>query len=207
MNRNLFACSAAVAPSERWLEAFPDGRCTEAGDVLSTALPLDVIWVATAHADWPTLVARFHRTLPQSPLVVVTMVPEADEAIIALEHGARGYCHALAVPGLLREVELVARHGGLWVGAELMARVVEAAARALAAPGRGPLPANLSARECEVARETAAGLSNKEIASKLGITERTVKAHLGAIFDKLGVRDRLQLVLRLSAHSSAAIAD
>ncbi|KON81181.1 response regulator transcription factor [Azoarcus sp. PA01] len=207
MNRNLFACSAAVAPSERWLEAFPGGMCTEAEAVLATGLPSDVIWVATAHADWPTLVARFHRTLPQSPLVVVTMVPEADEAIIALEHGARGYCHALAVPGLLREVELVARHGGLWVGAELMARVVEAAARVLAAPGRGPLPASLSARESEVARETAAGLSNKEIALKLGITERTVKAHLGAIFDKLGVRDRLQLVLRLSAHRSAALAD
>ncbi|WP_341643525.1 helix-turn-helix domain-containing protein [Thauera sp. SDU_THAU2] len=42
-------------------------------------------------------------------------------------------------------------------------------------------------------------MSNKEVARLLGITERTVKAHLGAIFEKLGVRDRLQLALRVGA--------
>jgi DNA-binding NarL/FixJ family response regulator len=60
------------------------------------------------------------------------------------------------------------------------------------------LPEELSGREAEVAREVVAGRSNKEIARVLGITERTVKAHLGAIFAKLGVRDRLQLALRLT---------
>ncbi|MGM2628818.1 response regulator transcription factor [Bacillus cereus group sp. Bce038] len=46
----------------------------------------------------------------------------------------------------------------------------------------------------------AAGHTNKEVARGLEITERTVKAHLGAAFRKLGVRDRMQLILKLSGH-------
>jgi len=56
----------------------------------------------------------------------------------------------------------------------------------------------LSEREVQVARLIANGASNKEIADRLVITERTVKAHLTAIFEKLGVRDRLQLSLRVN---------
>jgi two-component system, NarL family, nitrate/nitrite response regulator NarL len=47
----------------------------------------------------------------------------------------------------------------------------------------------------------SAGRSNKEVAALLAISERTVKAHLGAIFEKIGVKDRLQMVLRLAAAS------
>ena len=54
--------------------------------------------------------------------------------VLALEQGARGYCHVLSVPTLLREVALVLRHGGLWIGSELMARVVDAARRKLPPP-------------------------------------------------------------------------
>jgi DNA-binding NarL/FixJ family response regulator len=56
----------------------------------------------------------------------------------------------------------------------------------------------LSEREAQVARLVAAGFSNREIADRLAITERTVKAHLTAIFEKLGLRDRLQLSLRIN---------
>lgn len=53
----------------------------------------------------------------------------------------------------------------------------------------------LTSREKAVALEVAKGATNKEIARTLNITERTVKAHLGSAFNKLNVRDRLQLVL------------
>jgi len=65
---------------------------------------------------------------------------------------------------------------------------------ARAAPMQTALAA-LSAREHQVAQAVARGGTNKEIARAMGITERTVKAHLSAIFEKLGVRDRLQLSL------------
>jgi DNA-binding NarL/FixJ family response regulator len=53
----------------------------------------------------------------------------------------------------------------------------------------------LTGREQEVSRAVAKGSSNKEIARQLGITERTVKAHIGSVFQKLNVRDRLHLAL------------
>ena len=53
----------------------------------------------------------------------------------------------------------------------------------------------LSLREQEVAQLLARGNSNKEIARQLEITERTVKAHVSAMLEKLGARDRLQLSL------------
>ena len=53
----------------------------------------------------------------------------------------------------------------------------------------------LTDREITVARYAASGQANAQIAEALGITERTVKAHLSAVFEKLGVSDRLQLAL------------
>lgn len=56
----------------------------------------------------------------------------------------------------------------------------------------------LTSRELMVAEQVAHGASNREIAEALDITERTVKAHLSAIFEKLGVRDRVQLALAMN---------
>ena len=55
----------------------------------------------------------------------------------------------------------------------------------------------LTQREVEIATLAAHGASNLSIASQCGITERTVKAHLSAVFEKLNVTDRLQLALRV----------
>lgn len=52
-----------------------------------------------------------------------------------------------------------------------------------------------------MAKLVAGGASNKEIAGQLSITERTVKAHLSAVFEKLGLRDRLQLSLKINGLS------
>ncbi|MBD5802611.1 Transcriptional regulatory protein DegU [Azoarcus sp. Aa7] len=204
MSQNIFLCSETVRPSTRWLDAFPEGVCHEQRTLAGAARPGDVIWVEAGHGDWLENLGTLVRTLAGCHLVVVSMTPDSADAVAALDRGARAYCHALAVPSVFRDVELVVRHGGLWVGPELMARVVGAAGRALAPHVEAPLPL-LSGREAEVAHEVVNGLSNKEIAAKLGITERTVKAHMGAIFEKLGVRDRLQLVLRLSEHGDVSL--
>ena len=57
---------------------------------------------------------------------------------------------------------------------------------------------DIAPRERQILRIAATGASNKEIADRLAITERTVKPHLTAIFEKLAVRDRLQLSLRVN---------
>lgn len=93
------------------------------------------------------------------------------------------------------------RHGGLWVGPHLLARLITGLAPQLAqAPEAPAAPAldELSPREREVTIAVAEGLTNKQVALRLDISERTVKAHLAAVFDKLGVPDRLQLALLVS---------
>lgn len=197
MNRNFFLSTGVSRPSERWQRAFPDGECRRHEELIALAHGGDVIWVSAAAPGWEGALKLLRQELPQCAVVVATLAPQDAEALFALEAGARGYCPLLAVPGLLQEVATAVAHGGLWIGPELMGRVVGALGKVLSAAAEPE--DNLSAREAEVARAVAEGLSNKEVALRLDITERTVKAHLGSIFEKLGVRDRLQLVLRLSA--------
>jgi two-component system nitrate/nitrite response regulator NarL len=99
----------------------------------------------------------------------------------------------------------VVEHGGLWLGQELLQRLIMVSKGMI---GNQPqhiaeLTSKLTTREREVALEAAKGLSNKQIARNLDITERTVKAHLKHVFERLQVRDRLQLALLLSERRSA----
>jgi DNA-binding NarL/FixJ family response regulator len=120
------------------------------------------------------------------PLVVLADDPDERVVLEALVAGAAGCCNSRAAPEVLRQVALVVANGGLWVGQSLLTQLVGATTRRLGALGQ------------VVARLVAEGAANKEIAARLAITERTVKAHLTAIFEKLGVRDRLQLSLKVN---------
>jgi DNA-binding NarL/FixJ family response regulator len=139
------------------------------------------------------------------PLVVLADDPDERVVLEALAAGAAGCCNSHAAPEVLRQVALVVANGGLWVGQSLLTQLVGATTRRLGVPGQaapvGGWSASLSEREAQVARLVAEGAANKEIATRLAITERTVKAHLTAIFEKLGVRDRLQLSLRVNGVS------
>lgn len=200
MTRNLFIEAGEGRPSARWQEAFPAAAIYRGAPADLAAAAGDVLWLSTASADWPSILGELLARLPAVPVVIVSSAPASGEALAALEAGARGYCHAYAVPGQLREIAQVVAMGGLWIGPELVSRFVGVVRQRLP-ESTGALPASVSAREAEVAQAVASGLSNKEVAARLGITERTVKAHLGALFEKLGVRDRLQLVLRLSGRA------
>lgn len=206
MKRNILVLARSASPSSRWQEAFPDGVMLDPAAVLASAGTDDVVWLPVELEDWQRVLAGIAARLPGCPVVVVSNSPATQEALAALEAGARGYCHAHAVPTLLREIGQVVRMGGLWVGPELLSRFVGAVRQRLPA-GPDDLEEILSTREAEVARAVAAGQSNKEVAAMLGITERTVKAHLGAAFEKLKVRDRLQLVLRLSGRVESDITE
>jgi DNA-binding NarL/FixJ family response regulator len=194
--RNLFLVAGMTRPSPRWQEAFPDGVSYTRDVAVSAGIKADVIWLGTQAVGWGELLADTLRQFVDIAVVVVSDEPNEQEALAALTTGARGYCHAWASPQQLREVSQVVSRGGYWLGADLMSKLVGVVGQLRPLPDE--LPKELSEREAEVSREVVAGHSNKEIALSLGITERTVKAHLGAIFAKLGVRDRLQLALRLT---------
>lgn len=177
----------------RWREAFANAVAASTGPLPPD---IEVIWLNEAHPHYPALLLELGRQ--GRPLVVITLVPDQERALAALAAGARGYCHALATPEMLRDVAAAVSHGGLWVGPELMNRLIRSLpATAVSRSQEEALDlAALTERERETAQRVAQGYSNKEIARQLDITERTVKAHLSAIFAKLGLRDRLQLALR-----------
>ncbi|MDP3336010.1 MAG: response regulator transcription factor [Rhodoferax sp.] len=221
--QHFFLSSPASTLPERLREAFADIAPLSAEALLARlpALPAaqSLIWLSATDAQWPQALRQILQAKPDARAVLLSGVPEPAEGLRARNDGARGYTHAYGVPALLQEVALVIEHGGLWVGPDLLQRLVGSTNAALAAQqavskAQSPAVATggaapnawalLSAREVQVARAVSAGRSNKEVADKMFISERTVKAHLGAIFEKLGVRDRLQLVLRLAASPEPA---
>lgn len=195
MKRHVFV-TTRPQPIPRWLQAFPDARVLREADLGADALAeACVIWLHAAHegADVSATVRTLRAAAPQVPVVVLSNMPDDEQGLAALAAGAAGYCSALTLPAVLRQVAGVVEHGGLWVGPSLMRRLMQGLARMETATE--PTLASLSQRERQVAEAVARGSTNKEIARVMGVTERTVKAHLSAIFEKLGVRDRMQLAL------------
>lgn len=202
---NVFVCSGRDEVP-RWQEAFGGAVRVGPDQARSRVGAGDLAWVMSNLPGWYELVAGLRRQ--GATLVVMSYLPSSREAFQALDAGARGYVHALSPPELFRQVELVTTHQGIWVPPELLARVVGGTFQALGGEAslQDDVLVELTERERAVALAVARGESNKEVARRLDITERTVKAHLGAVFRKLGIRDRMQLVLRLS-HQSISLAD
>jgi DNA-binding NarL/FixJ family response regulator len=129
-------------------------------------------------------------------VVVLTSFSDKQRILDALGAGASGYVLKDADPEELLSAIRVAAGGG--------APLDPKAARVLLDSRKAPGPGRpLTAREEEVLELLGGGLANKAIARRLGITERTVKAHLGSIFQQLGVSDRTQAALWAKEHPRA----
>lgn len=198
MSAPLFLTARAEA-IPRWLAAFPDARVMHDRDAQAAQLAAaTMVWLHLTGDD-ATDAARVqavHAHAPGCRIVALSNMPDDAQGLAMLSAGAVGYCSALTLPAVLRQVAGVVEQGGLWVGPRLMQRLMQGLAARPASRASAPLP-SLSRREHQIAEAAARGGSNKEIARALGITERTVKAHLSATYEKLGVRDRMQLSLRL----------
>lgn len=134
---------------------------------------------------------------PSVHVVVLTSVPDASSVREALAAGAVGY--------LLKDAEPASVVAGVRAAADGGAPLDPRAARALlpdrTVPADVPEPAPLvSGREAEVLRLLARGLANKQIGTELGISERTVKAHVGSVFRRIGVADRTSAALWARDH-------
>ena len=180
---------------DNWREAFPD---LLAGRLDEPPLGDGLVWVLQpAGRSAAEVIFGLARRLAGRPLVLLADEPSQDEAMAALAAGASGYCNGHAASEVLRQVATVVENGGIWVGRGLMQRLLTVTARLVPAGefDEQAWRAPLTPREQETAVLLAKGASNKEIARQLEITERTVKAHVGAMLEKLGARDRLQLSL------------
>jgi two-component system nitrate/nitrite response regulator NarL len=194
----------------RWEQAFPKAAAARLDGGALKGKPPELIWlrlqqgVAVA-AQAAAMRARFG----QVAFIALSDIPDDQEALAAFAVAARGYCNSHATPEVLRQAALVVAQGGIWIGEALMQRlvaVVDKVPAKVMADGDSDdeiWAELLTERERQVAGHIAVGANNKEIARRLGITERTVKAHVGAILEKLQVRDRLQLALLINGHQKS----
>ena len=133
-------------------------------------------------------------TVPGARVIVLTSFLEDDRLLPAVQAGAAGYLLKNVEPAELARAIRAAHAGEALidpaVAARLMRRLSDGGAPRALAPGR------LTTRESEVLALIVDGRSNKRIALELGIAEKTVKAHVGRVLEKLEVSDRTQAALR-----------
>jgi len=142
---------------------------------------------------------------PDIRIIIMTKFPSQREEISAILFGAKAYCSFDMKLDLFPKVVRTVLDNEIWVDRKFVSRLLaeiedithvkHAEAKRL---DKGI--AAMTPRESEIASLVATGASNRRIAEQLNISERTVKAHLGVIFRKVGITDRLQLALYMNRH-------
>ena len=132
-------------------------------------------------------------------MLVLTASESVENTIAAIRLGARAVVQKrFAVETLIEAIRVVA--GGLvWMPPTLQAE--------MAAQWNAPSSRQLTSREVEIACWVAVGLRNAEIGARLSISEATVKTHLNNVFQKLELRDRVELAVYALRHGLVTLSD
>lgn len=133
-------------------------------------------------------IERIRSQHPEVAIVILTTYDEDDLMLRGLRAGARGYLLKDTDRGTLFRAIRAAARGETLLSPEVAAKVFGTAPTKSQTMHEGEI--SLTERDLEVLRSVGRGERNKEIAARLGITERTVKAHLTSVFNKLGVDSR-----------------
>lgn len=139
--------------------------------------------------DGLTAIEHLTRDHSQVAIVILTTYNEDDLMLRGLQAGAKGFLLKDTPRDTLLDTIQAAANGESLLSADVMSRLMTQ----LKAGGKRPSPTTespLTERELETLRAVAAGETNKGVALQLGITERTVKAHLTSVYNKLGVDSR-----------------
>lgn len=144
-----------------------------------------------------------YTTLPEVkdiplPIIVLAAIPTFEECVGLVQSGVRGYGNRQMRPDNLAQAIGSVKEGQIWLPPAIISQLI------LTAVGTNrtihqddTILTRLSEREQEVARYVAKGMSNQQIADTIFVSLRTVKAHLSSIYEKTGLRNRLELGLRL----------
>jgi NarL family two-component system response regulator LiaR len=137
---------------------------------------------------------ELRRRMPEVRVIVLTSFLDDDRLLPAVQAGAAGYLLKDVEPSELAHAVRAAHAGEALLNPAAAARLVQAIADGQASAAAQERE-RLTRREREVLELIAQGRSNKRIAFELGISEKTVKAHVGRLLAKLGVADRTQAAL------------
>ncbi|MFF3437597.1 response regulator [Streptosporangium sp. NPDC002721] len=167
---------------------------------LAIALQPDIVLMDIRMPDTDGITATHrivtHSALPGCRVIILTTFDTDENVFAALRAGASGFLTKEVDPGDLRRAVAAVAAGDALLSPGVTRRVVERFAhRQGPASGAEQQLAALTARELEVVRLVALGLSNDEIAGRLVISPLTAKTHITRAIAKLDVRDRVQLVI------------
>lgn len=196
MSLSFLVYDRRFAPFDHWRRVLPDAHLLEATELVTAPQQGALVWLCADVADWQRLCQRWSDE--GARVLLMTRQPDPAEMNRALACGARAYLPVLSNAKVVSQAAESVNSGGLWFPEDLLGSLLRLVSGALEQAGREAQEVDLSmltGREQEVARFAAKGESNRLIAQALGITERTVKEHMGAVFRKLGVKDRMQLML------------
>ena len=136
---------------------------------------------------------------PAIPIIVVSAHEEASIIQRAIAHGAMGYIPKSAHPSHIGEAIRQVLEGDIWLPPNLPAANMNFDPRAADETALAERIQSLTPQQFRVLMMVAEGLLNKQIAYELDVSEATIKAHVTAIFRKLGVQNRTQAVLAINA--------
>ena len=134
---------------------------------------------------------------PAQKIVMLTVSETRDDVTGALNHGVRGYVLKGVGSNMLAEILRNVAAGEVYVSPVLSARLLSDLTAIQAAPRDADPLRQLTEREAEILRLVAGGMSNKEVASRLTLQEKTVKHHMTRVLAKLNVRNRTEAAMML----------
>lgn len=133
---------------------------------------------------------------PASKILIIGPNTPIEIQIASLKHGARGYFNESLPLTKLHEAFQLLLHGEVWIERHVIAGLIDEISHSPEiSEEQVKAVQSLSPKELEVAKLVSHGATNKMIARTMNITERTVKAHLTTIFQKMNLPDRLSLAM------------
>jgi Response regulator containing a CheY-like receiver domain and an HTH DNA-binding domain len=170
------------------------GKCAADIEIISEKGPDIILADLNMPGDAFLAIRRSREISPPTRIVVFTASTGIDHAVKALEAGATGYVlKGSTDQELLQAIDTVLR-GDTFVTPSVASKVISAL-RSMGAKGTTGRPVKLSVREDQIIRLLLMGRTNREIADRLKISEKTVKHYMTLLMQKLHARNRVEVVL------------
>lgn len=170
---------------------FADSSRLNDAEILST----DLLLVDLLYSKIPVLKDN------QINIATLTLIPKFEEAVFLMQSGVRGYGNRKMMAENLRQMINTVLTGQLWMPPDILAQLIGGLGSGPKKTSSSSFTKDLSKREQEVAKFVEQGLTNQKIADKMYVSLRTVKAHLSSIYDKTGIKNRLELAVKLKENA------